>query len=111
MEHDILPMTERGVAAGNKVFGAALLRKSDLSVVIAGTNDETANPLLHGEISTLKQFYEMPDRPLDPRPGVPVHPRTLHAVHVGDHLGAGSTTTTTSTPTRIRATASRSRTT
>jgi hypothetical protein len=28
---DVLPMTERGVAAGNKIFGAALLRKSDLS--------------------------------------------------------------------------------
>ncbi len=56
-------MTERGVAAGNKVFGAALLRKSDLSLVIAGTNSETDNPLLHGEISTLNQFYEMPDRP------------------------------------------------
>ncbi len=63
MEGDILPMTERGVAAGNKVFGAALLRKSDMSVVIAGTNSETDNPLLHGEISTLNQFYEMPDRP------------------------------------------------
>jgi tRNA(Arg) A34 adenosine deaminase TadA len=63
MEHDILPMTERGVAAGNKVFGAALLRKSDLSVVIAGTNSETDNPLLHGEVSTLNEFYEMPERP------------------------------------------------
>ena len=63
MEDDILPMTERSVAAGNKVFGAALLRKSDMSVVIAGTNSETDNPLLHGEISTLNQFYEMPDRP------------------------------------------------
>ena len=63
MEHDVLPMTERGVAAGNKVFGAALLRKSDMSMVIAGTNSETDNPLLHGEISTLNQFYEMPDRP------------------------------------------------
>ncbi len=41
MERDILPMTERGVAAGNKIFGAALLRKSDFSVVIAGTNCET----------------------------------------------------------------------
>jgi tRNA(Arg) A34 adenosine deaminase TadA len=60
---DVLPMTERGVAAGNKVFGAALLRKSDMSLVIAGTNGETDNPLLHGEISTLNQFYEMPDRP------------------------------------------------
>ena len=63
MENDILPMTERGVAAGNKVFGAALLRKSDFSVVIAGTNAETDNPLLHGEISTLNQFYERAQRP------------------------------------------------
>jgi tRNA(Arg) A34 adenosine deaminase TadA len=63
MEHDILPMTQRGVAAGNKVFGAALLRKSDFSVVIAGTNAETDNPLLHGEISTLNQFYATANRP------------------------------------------------
>ena len=63
METDVLPMTERGVAAGNKVFGAALLRKSDMSLVLAGTNSETDNPLLHGEISTLNQFYEIPDRP------------------------------------------------
>jgi tRNA(Arg) A34 adenosine deaminase TadA len=51
------------VAAGNKVFGAALLRKSDLSLVLAGTNDETDNPLLHGEINTLNHFYELTDRP------------------------------------------------
>src|SRR6476469_1470913 len=63
MENDILPMTERGVAAGNKVFGAALLRKSDFSVVIAGTNAETDNPLLHGEITTLNQFYARAERP------------------------------------------------
>lgn len=63
IDEDILPLTERGVAAGNKVFGAAILRKSDLSVVIAGTNDETDNPLLHGEINTLNQFYELTDRP------------------------------------------------
>jgi tRNA(Arg) A34 adenosine deaminase TadA len=60
---EILPLTARGVAAGNKIFGAALLRKYDLSVVVAGTNDETDNPLLHGEVSTLNQFYEMSDRP------------------------------------------------
>ncbi|OAN37482.1 nucleoside deaminase [Mycolicibacterium iranicum] len=63
IDHDILPLTERGVAAGNKVFGAALLAKSDLSVVIAGTNDETGSPLWHGEMNTLRKFYEMPDRP------------------------------------------------
>lgn len=63
IDTDILPLTERGVAAGNKVFGAALLRKSDLSLVLAGTNDETDNPLLHGEINTLNQFYELGERP------------------------------------------------
>lgn len=63
IEGDILPLTERGVAAGNKIFGAAVLRKSDLSLVIAGTNDETANPLWHGEVRTLNGFYEIPQRP------------------------------------------------
>jgi tRNA(Arg) A34 adenosine deaminase TadA len=63
IDDDIVPLTERGVATGNKVFGAAILRKSDLSLVIAGTNDETDNPLLHGEINTLNQFYELRDRP------------------------------------------------
>ncbi|MGK2866789.1 MAG: nucleoside deaminase [Mycobacterium sp.] len=60
---DILPLTEAGVAAGNKVFGAAILRKSDLSLVLAGTNAETDNPLWHGEVHTLKQFYEIVDHP------------------------------------------------
>ena len=65
MEDDIIPTTEAGVAAGNKVFGAALLRKSDLSPVLVETNNETENPLWHGEVHTLKRFYEMPqcDRP------------------------------------------------
>lgn len=63
IEQDILPLTERGVAQGNKVFGAAILRKSDLSLVIAGTNDETENPLWHGEVRTLNDFYRLPERP------------------------------------------------
>jgi len=63
MEQDILPMTERGVAAGNKVFGAAILRKSDLSLVVAETNNELENPLWHGEVHTLKRFYELGDKP------------------------------------------------
>jgi len=58
ISNDILPLTERGVAAGNKIFGAALLRKSDLSLVLAETNNEIANPLWHGEMHTLKRFYE-----------------------------------------------------
>ncbi|MBB4187938.1 deaminase [Sinorhizobium terangae] len=63
IEKDILPLTEKGVAAGNKVFGAAILRKSDLSLVLAETNNETENPLWHGEVHTLKRFYEMADKP------------------------------------------------
>jgi tRNA(Arg) A34 adenosine deaminase TadA len=63
IESDIVPLTAQGVSAGNKVFGAALLRKSDLSLVLAGTNAETRNPLFHGEINTLNQFYEIADRP------------------------------------------------
>lgn len=58
IEHDILPLTEAGVTACNKVFGAAILKKSDLSLVIAETNNELENPLWHGEVHTLKRFYE-----------------------------------------------------
>ena len=63
IEHDILPLTAKGVAAGNKVFGAAILRKSDLSLVLAETNNELENPLWHGEVHTLKRFYEQGERP------------------------------------------------
>ncbi len=58
IEHDILPLTEKGVAAGNKIFGAAILRKSDLSLVLAETNNELENPLWHGEVHALKRLYE-----------------------------------------------------
>ena len=63
IENDILPLTKQGVAAGNKVFGAAILRKSDLSLVLAETNNELENPLWHGEVHTLKRFYELGERP------------------------------------------------
>ena len=60
IENDIVPLTAVGVAAGNKLFGAAILRKSDLSLVLAETNNEVENPLWHGEVHCLKRFYEMP---------------------------------------------------
>lgn len=63
MEFDILPLTQKGVAAGNKIFGAAILNKSDLSLVLAETNNETENPLWHGEIHTLKRLYERVEKP------------------------------------------------
>lgn len=68
IELDIVPMTEQGVTKGNKLFGAAILRKTDMSLVLAETNNELENPLWHGEIHALKRFYEMPadERP-DPK--------------------------------------------
>lgn len=68
IEHDIVPKTADGVTRGNKLFGAAILRKSDLSVVIAETNNETENPLWHGEMHAIKRFYELPaDQRPDPK--------------------------------------------
>ncbi len=65
IEHHIVPKTEQGVALGNKLFGAAILRKDDRGLVLAETNNEIDNPLWHGEVHCLKRFYEMPkaDRP------------------------------------------------
>ena len=60
IELDLLPLTRRGVGGGNKLFGAAILRKSDLSLVIGETNNETENPLWHGEMHAIKRFYELP---------------------------------------------------
>ncbi len=65
IEHEIVPLTRVGVEEGNKIFGGAVLRKSDLRTVVAVTNRETANPLNHGEIATINAFYDIPptDRP------------------------------------------------
>ncbi len=60
MEDHIIPLTQQGIKLGNKIFGAAILKKADLSLVIAETNNEIENPLWHGEIHTLKKFYELP---------------------------------------------------
>ncbi len=58
-KNEILPLTFEGVNLGNKIFGAAILKKDDYSLVVAGSNNETENPLWHGEIHTLKKFYEL----------------------------------------------------
>jgi tRNA(Arg) A34 adenosine deaminase TadA len=60
LENDILPLTKEGIAKGNKIFGAAILKKSNLDLVIAGTNKETENPLFHGEISCINNYWAMP---------------------------------------------------
>ena len=60
LENEIVPKTMEGVRAGNKLFGAAILNKSDLSTVIASTNTETGNPLMHGEVTAIHAFYGLP---------------------------------------------------
>jgi len=60
MEGDIAPKTRREVERGNKLFGAAILKKSDLSLVIAESNNEVENPLWHGEVHAIKKLYELP---------------------------------------------------
>ena len=57
--NNILPLTYKGVNSGNKIFGAAIIRKDNYSLVVAGSNNETENPLWHGETYTLKKFYEI----------------------------------------------------
>lgn len=58
--HDIVARTRGGVGGGNKLFGAAILKKSDLSLVIAETNNETENPIWHGEMHAIRRFFELP---------------------------------------------------
>jgi len=58
IEQGILPKTRNGVKNGNKVFGAALL-SSDLDLVIAETNNETDNPLFHGEVNLINEWSKI----------------------------------------------------
>ena len=61
-KNDILPLTTKGVDAGNKIFGAAIINKDDYSLVVAGSNNEIENPIWHGETHTLKKFYELDNK-------------------------------------------------
>ena len=62
MELEIIPLTQKGVKKGNKVFGAGMLNKANLSTIIVATNHETENPLWHAEVFAIKQYYEMVNR-------------------------------------------------
>ncbi|GHA17650.1 tRNA-specific adenosine deaminase [Devosia pacifica] len=61
IEFEIAPKTSRGVSSGNKIFGAAILKKADLGSVVIETNNEMANPLWHGEMHAIKRYHELPD--------------------------------------------------
>ena len=68
LEKKVVPKTMQGVRAGNKLFGAAILNKSDLSIVLTATNTETGNPLMHGEVTAIFSFYNIPkDRRPSPK--------------------------------------------
>ena len=55
---EIIPSTKKAIDKGNKIFGAAILNKKDFSTIIIGTNNEIINPMFHGEISTIYNFYQ-----------------------------------------------------
>jgi tRNA(Arg) A34 adenosine deaminase TadA len=60
IEFDLAPLSATRIREGDKIFGGAILRKDDLSLIVAETNNETANPLWHGEMHAIKRFFELP---------------------------------------------------
>ena len=56
---DLIPKTEKNVKKGNKIFGAIILNKKNYSTIVIGVNNELSNPLLHGEISTINNFFKI----------------------------------------------------
>ncbi|MDC0232930.1 hypothetical protein OAJ95_03260 [Pelagibacteraceae bacterium] len=63
--NNLIPETKISVSKGNKIFGGFVLKKTDLSLVVTGTNNEIENPLYHGEISTIINFFKV--RNLNPK--------------------------------------------
>ena len=56
--NNLIPETNTAVKLGNKIFGAFIVKKSDLSHLITGTNNEINNPIYHGEISAIFKFFK-----------------------------------------------------
>ncbi|KAI8264422.1 hypothetical protein K4K58_012330 [Colletotrichum sp. SAR11_239] len=69
-EARIVPLTQRGVSSGSKLFGAAILSSQTLEPYTVATNDERTSPLLHGEINCIQQFFTTthPDPATRPSP-------------------------------------------
>lgn len=63
IRNDIYPLTERLVAEGNNLFGAAVLAGPNLDVVVVGSNRREEDPTLHGETATIHAFYALLVRP------------------------------------------------
>ena len=59
---EIIPATKISISKGNKIFGAAILKKNDFSTIVLGANNEITNPLFHGEISAINNFYKLKNK-------------------------------------------------
>ena len=57
--NQLIPETEVSVSKGNKVFGAFILKKTDSSLFVTGTNNEIVNPLYHGEVMAILNFFKL----------------------------------------------------
>jgi tRNA(Arg) A34 adenosine deaminase TadA len=57
IEYNILPITKGAVKKGHNIFGAAVLRADDLSLVTLGTNMRSMVPTYHGEMVTIQNFF------------------------------------------------------
>jgi tRNA(Arg) A34 adenosine deaminase TadA len=77
IEKEILPKTQTGNEAGNKVFGASVLN-NDLSTVVTETNAETDCPLFHGEVKCIYEWSKL--TPADKR-----GPKAQESVFLSTH--------------------------
>jgi tRNA(Arg) A34 adenosine deaminase TadA len=59
-ESSIVPLTREQVSSGSKLFGAAILSRSNLEPITVATNNERVSPLLHGEINCIQIFFASP---------------------------------------------------
>jgi tRNA(Arg) A34 adenosine deaminase TadA len=70
VEKSIIPLTQKGVSSGSKLFGAAIIARSGLKPLTTATNNERISPLFHGEIACIQQFFttDYPDITTRPDP-------------------------------------------
>ena len=59
-EASIVPLTRSQVSLGCKLFGAAILSRTNLEPITVATNNERESPLLHGEINCIQTFFALP---------------------------------------------------
>ncbi|PPR47131.1 MAG: tRNA-specific adenosine deaminase [Alphaproteobacteria bacterium MarineAlpha5_Bin9] len=53
----LIPQSKKSIKKGNKIFSGAIINKKN-QIITLGTNNETLNPLFHGEIVTLNQYFK-----------------------------------------------------